>query len=355
MKQEREQILDSFIQCLRRERKKEIKESSEKSYRKWARRFYPFDELTKEKINQRLAGKSPYTHNLYLLILTKLAQFGFIEKDLLEDFQRKNEEPKYTSKKQLITRDELKQFIDVAEEIEMKAFYSLLYESGARIGEMLNIKRSDIYTIKKKDDSIEWNVFLYGKTGAREIPIIECLSYLLPYLNHRGPFEGQLWQTSKANEVLVYSTARDRLEADRIKIAMTKKITLHTFRHSRATELAAKLTIAVLMDYFGWSDVNTAKRYVHLAGADLRNAMNSYYGLSSNEERIQIINCPVCNIPICDEMDSCPQCNHSFIRNFSKTEKESDRAKIIRMLNDPDIASRLIDLFEYGLAKEGEG
>ncbi|MHA1346977.1 MAG: hypothetical protein ACTSO3_11320, partial [Candidatus Heimdallarchaeaceae archaeon] len=69
----------------------------------------------------------------------------------------------------------------------------------------------------------------------------------------------------------------------------------------------------------------------------------------------QIINCPVCNIPISDEMDSCPQCNHSFIRNFSKTEKESDRAKIIRMLNDPDIASRLIDLFEYGLAKEGEG
>jgi len=340
--------LQELIEKIALDRKQEIKESSKEKYLQIAALFQPFTLLTKELIDEQLLGKSPYTHNLYVVVLKYLAKFGYIPGDIISHLRRKRTENKYKSKKQLLTREELQKLIEVTKQLEMKALYSLLYETGARRGELLAIKRSDIYTIKKQDHSIEWNVFLTGKTGSREIPIIECLSYLLPYLSHRGDFEGQLWQTSPENVVLKNDALAKRLKMDRRRAGIKKNITLHTFRHSRATELAAKLPANILMVFFGWKSPAIVQTYVHLSGSDLRSTLNEYYGLTTHEEKIIITNCPVCKIPISTDLDQCPQCNHSFIRRF-KNPNESSREKLISLLSDPEIATQIITILEYGL------
>ncbi len=60
-----EEELAKFEEKIRLARKVEIKESSLKRYVQIAGVFYPFETLTREKINEKLQGKSPYTHNLY--------------------------------------------------------------------------------------------------------------------------------------------------------------------------------------------------------------------------------------------------------------------------------------------------
>jgi len=46
--------------------------------------------------------------------------------------------------KDLLTEEDIKKMINVADNIRNKAFISLLYESGCKIGEMLSIKIKDI-------------------------------------------------------------------------------------------------------------------------------------------------------------------------------------------------------------------
>ncbi|MCE7743882.1 MAG: site-specific integrase [Candidatus Heimdallarchaeota archaeon] len=351
------ELLLELAEKIRLTRKREIRPASMDTYLRVSSYFMPFEDLTKEKIDQRLLGKSAYTHNLYLKILKILVQLEEIDQSVIETFRLRTEEDKYQSKKQLVSREELKQIIANTDDLQMQTFHSLLFETGARIGEFLAIQRSDVFTIKNNDSAIEYYVFLKGKTGYREIPVIESLCYLLPYLAHRGDHEGQLWKQTPAENDLFYKTAEARLTAvlKKTNIHKNPKISCHTYRHSRATELAAKLSISVLMAFFGWSKPDMAMRYVHLAGADVRNAMNDYYGLHVTEERITLTNCPVCKIPLATHQEKCPQCNYSFIRKFSRDKKETAKIKLRKLLNDPDFATKMIDLLVSGLDEiEGE-
>lgn len=350
------ELLQQLAEEIRLSRKREIRQASMDTYLRISSYFMPFEDLTEEKITQILQGKSPYTHNLYLKVLKMLVQLNRLDQSKIETFRLKTEEDKYQSKKQLVSREELQRIIAHTAELQMQTFHALLYETGARIGEFLAIQRSDVFTMKN-NGAIEYYVFLKGKTGYREIPVIESLCYLLPYLAHRGGHEGQLWRQTDDDPDLIYNTAEARLTAilKKTNIIKNPKISYHTYRHSRATELAAKLSISVLMTFFGWSKPEMAMRYVHLAGADVRAAMNNFYGLHVLEEKITLTNCPVCKIPLATIQEKCPQCNYSFVRKFSRDKKESAKIKLRKLLNDPDFATKMIDLLVSGLDEiEGE-
>lgn len=351
------ELLLELAEKIRLTRKREIRPASMDTYLRISSYFMPFEDLTEETISQILSGKSAYTHNLYLKVLKMLVKLKYLDESLIKSFRLRTEEDKYQSKKQLVSREELKKIIANTDDLQMQIFHSLLFESGARIGEFLAIQRSDVFTIKNNDSAIEYYVFLKGKTGYREIPVIESLCYLLPYLAHRGDHEGQLWKQAEEDVDLIYKTAEARLTAvlKRTNIIKKPKVSFHTYRHSRATELAAKLSISVLMAFFGWSKPDMAMRYVHLAGADIKNAMNDFYGLQTIEEKIALTNCPVCKIPLSINQEKCPQCNYSFVRKFSRDKKESAKIKLRKLLNDPDFATKMIDLLVSGLDKiEGE-
>ncbi len=79
----------------------------------------------------------------------------------------------------MLTEDEILKLIDACDNIRDKAFVSLIAESGARIGKILNIQLKHIAF----ENNYGAKVVLFGKTGARKVMVISCAPTLAQMLN----------------------------------------------------------------------------------------------------------------------------------------------------------------------------
>ncbi|MFA6268962.1 MAG: tyrosine-type recombinase/integrase [archaeon] len=190
---------------------------------------------------------------------------------------------------QLLTEEEITSVINACQFVRDKAFIHLLYESGARIGEILSLKIKHI-TFAEPVSAILVN----GKTGQRRIPIIKSVAPLKEWIL-KHPFkdnpESQLWvktnerkgnfrkQGEHSNtDHIGYSSVNKLLQVNFELVGLKKRCNPHIFRHSRAAFLAKHLTEAQLKMFFGWTqNSDMAARYVHLSGRDLDSVI---FGLS---------------------------------------------------------------------------
>lgn len=87
-----------------------------------------------------------------------------------------------TSKKKLpdklLNEEDIKKLIKNANNPRDKAIISLLWETGARIGELIDLKVDSF-----EDNLHGLKVVIDGKTGARRLPIIESVPYIRSWLN----------------------------------------------------------------------------------------------------------------------------------------------------------------------------
>lgn len=93
---------------------------------------------------------------------------------------RKNGNSKLPEK--LLTEEDIEQLIETAENPRDKAFIALLWETGARIGEILPLKVGAFQDRKEGK-----KVVISGKTGARRLPIISSIPQLQNWLNNHPP------------------------------------------------------------------------------------------------------------------------------------------------------------------------
>lgn len=155
-----------------------------------------------------------------------------------------------------------------------RAFIALLWETGARIGELIDLRVGDI-----EQGAIGKHVVVSGKTGSRRLLLLESESYIDDWLTaHPNPQPtAPLWckiQQGTPDEQLGYNYIRLRLlERARERAGIEKPVNPHHFRHSRATYLANYLTEAQLCEWFGWTRGSRVPgRYVHLSGRDIDRA-----------------------------------------------------------------------------------
>ena len=155
--------------------------------------------------------------------------------------------------KELLTIDDVKEMAENTENLRDRCFILLLYETGARIGEIRNIKLKDI-----ENDKYGSRITLFGKTGARKIRVIAAAPSISNWLSqhpNRNDKNSLLFcgiGNYKKGGVLGYNTFNKMLKVTAKKTGIDKPVHPHHFRHSRATELAKKLTEAQLCQYMGW-------------------------------------------------------------------------------------------------------
>lgn len=197
----------------------------------------------------------------------------------------------------LLTEEDIKKIVSCATNSRDKAILFMLYESGARIGEIANLKVKDVIF-----DDISTQIIVDGKTGMRKIRLVSSEMYIKNYLNdsrHANNPESPLWLKSDKKAMTypaIMKVVRTTVEHADIK----KKVTPHLFRHSRATFLARHLTEAQLCQHLGWAQGSDMPRtYVHMSGRDTDDAILGLYGkkkIEENREKSILIplTCPRC-------------------------------------------------------------
>lgn len=187
--------------------------------------------------------------------------------------ERKTKRPrKFLQKDKLITRKELNMLLRKMNP-RNRAFFAILYDTGARIGEVGCLNVNDVrkvehgYIIKIR----------HSKTQPREVYVAEMARPLRQYLANIEDYSDKepLWKDTRGNRVRA-AAWRAALKQAQLRSGISKKLYPHLFRHSRASELLrdTNLKTEFIKKRLGWALGSTTfeKTYLHLDQDDVHNA-----------------------------------------------------------------------------------
>ncbi|MBI3587662.1 tyrosine-type recombinase/integrase [Candidatus Micrarchaeota archaeon] len=181
---------------------------------KWLRKA--FADATKEDLQTLVAGieRQPISAAYKQMFRVSLKKFYRITEGGGETYPDKVKWLK-TSKKsgsrilpeELLTPEDVRKLIDAGENPRDKAFVSVLYESGCRVGEIAGLKIKHVAF-----DAYGAQIIVNGKTGMRRIRLVNAVHYLTFWLEHhpwkKDP-EAPLWPRlarSRRGEPMNYAT-----------------------------------------------------------------------------------------------------------------------------------------------------
>ncbi len=246
----------------------------------------------------------------------------------------------------LLTEDDIRKMLEVCRNQRDKAVIALLWDTGMRVGELLNLKIHDV-TLQK--DGISY-ARISGKTGDRRTPIVFSVPYIVNYLTdlrrYAKPTDSLfvIIDHGKVTErTLDYPSILKILIHVKERSGITKRIYPHLFRHSRATFYATSMTEHELKSVFGWTgSSNMAAIYVHLSGRDIDNAVLKANGiLDSKSEPIM----PKLTIKKCYK---CQDINEATARYCIKCGSPLDLTPI-QQLNESEFANQRMKKMEEAL------
>jgi len=171
----------------------------------------------------------------------------------------------------LITPKDVKFLAEHTRNLREKALILTTYESGARIGEILNLKIKDVTF-----DEYGAQLNLFGKTGYRKVRIIGSAPAISQWIQNEHPNKKDknsylfcyVTGTKKGNQMAYHMAAKIFRELKK-RSGFDKPINPHHFRHSRASELAEYLTDSMRCNFFGWVQGSQMSRiYTHIQDTD---------------------------------------------------------------------------------------
>lgn len=256
----------------------------------------------------------------------------------------------------LLVPDDIKKLIEVAETPRDKALIFVLFETGCRVGELLDLSIDNV-----RFDEYGAVLMVNGKTGMRRVRIIASAPILSNWLNHH-PFknnpEAPLWiifEASHKYQPMSYPSMQYMLKRVAKMADINKRTNPHSFRHARATYLANGLTEAQMNEYFGWvQGSKMASIYVHMSGRDVDNALLKLHGVVVDEKKVDEMQVRIC--PRCKEKNSptqqfCGRCGSPlsleiFFSMENKYKKSDEMGYLIfkeLIKNNPDIERQIFE------------
>lgn len=298
------------------EESKEIKEAKEQPVKE-KETVQKFEELKQLETELRLRRKSEKTIKNYLFFNQKFLEFVkkpvnaigivdvkaylasldklstatlslaiaslrfFYEKILKMNLFKEIEVPKKDKKlPNVLTKDEIKKLIDASETNKSKMIISLLYSSGLRVSEIVNLKVQDVNLQEK----IGWvrqgnakkpevsgmpktrGVSQQGKKDRVFILSDKMAEQIRPYIAKN---EKYIYLLSK-DEPLTARNIQKIVKHASSKACLNKKITPHTLRHSFATHLLeAGTDIRYIQELLGHSNLSTTQ-IAHISTDELK-------------------------------------------------------------------------------------
>lgn len=162
-----------------------------------------------------------------------------------------------------------------------KAILSFVWDSGARVSDVINLKPGDL-NIGKREATIK-----DGKGGVdRHIAFSDYTATLLKKYKEARPKGNYFFCTLQGNRLdRVYLYSMVRIYAKRIGIK--KKIGLHTLRHSFALDFYKNSghDLISLQKLLGHKSLRTTEIYCYMDSTDVKEASDKYYKKRDSKDR----------------------------------------------------------------------
>lgn len=155
-----------------------------------------------------------------------------------------------------LSREEYKKFINAADNKKYKLIIELLYKTGVRISELLNLKVKDI-------DLDTGKIIVCGK-GKKERVVYIDKDMIEKIKHYKKGRSGRLFPMTQ-HAVQAYFR-RKRKEA-----GLDEKVTPHALRHTYATRLLELgMDIRLIKELLGHSDISTTQIYTKVSEKQLK-------------------------------------------------------------------------------------
>jgi len=183
----------------------------------------------------------------------------FLKKDL-SDIKVSKREKKLPS---VLTKDEVRQLISITRNKKSNFIIRLLYSTGLRVSELVNLKKNDVDVNEKTG----WVRAGKGKKDRMFIlseSLVQELQQNIGIGDSQYLFSGKKGQlTSRNIQKIVALSAK--------KANLKKKVSPHTLRHSFATHLLESGTdIRKIQELLGHSNLQTTQIYTHISSEELK-------------------------------------------------------------------------------------
>jgi len=200
-------------------------------------------------------------------IMLAAAALKFFYQEILDkEFGKIKVPKKEKTLPEVLTKEEVKRFIDSAETKKSKLIISLLYSSGIRVSEVVNLRPQDI----DFEENIGW--VRKGKGSKDRMFIISpnLVKQVKDYLKKRD--NKYIFSKEKP---LTTRNIQKIIKNIRQKSGINKKVTPHTLRHSFATHLLeAGNDIRTIQVMLGHASLNTTQLYTHISSEHLKKIQN---------------------------------------------------------------------------------
>jgi len=253
---------------------KRYSKSTIDTYLSFVRQFFAATGVEPKQINkefierynyrQFIRGKKSYaTQNQWINALKLYLRVNNIAVETIDGIERPRKRRVLPN---VLTKQEIQAIFEKTGNLKHRTLLMLIYGAGLRIGETLNLTLNDI----RSEESL---IYIRGGKGKkdRRVPLPEKLLnrlriYYRAYRPKKYLFEGAKggrYSSESAGRVLKRSAG---------KAGITKRLTLHTLRHSYATHLTNNgVNIQYLQEILGHNSPKTTMLYTHLSGKDIKN------------------------------------------------------------------------------------
>ena len=211
---------------------------------------------------RRLSERSVNYYNSVIRFMYEVTMDKIINKKQLPMYRNRRK------MKDVLTKEELSTFFNACDNYMYKTIFMMIYGSGLRISEAVNLRVEDI-------DSRKMRIFVREGKGRKERYTVlsetslEMLRKYYKMYNPRHP-EGYIFLNKDGNPLKVERT-RVFFRRYRRKAKIDKKFVVHSLRHSFATDLIERgATILEVKELMGHSNIRSTMEYIHVAKLELK-------------------------------------------------------------------------------------
>ncbi|MDP2926119.1 MAG: tyrosine-type recombinase/integrase [Nanoarchaeota archaeon] len=212
-----------------------------------------------EKMNDRAAIST-----ILCLAAFKFAYTNILEKDPTLGIKRPKNDKKIPS---VLTKEEVIRLIDSAYSRKSKLMMQMLYSSGLRVSELVNLKIADL----NLNENIGYVRSGKGKKDRMFVLSKKLSKKLEKYLEKKKDW---IYVLSEKKSLTTRNIQKIIKKAS-VKAGINKEVTPHTLRHSFATHLLDMgVDIRKIQELLGHSSIATTQIYTHISSEQLKSIKN---------------------------------------------------------------------------------